>query len=849
MIPVRLELKNFLPYRAPDAIFFEGIHLACLTGANGAGKSSLLDAITWALWGKARGKRDDDLVHLNQSEMSVQLDFEQEGDVYRVLRRRKAGRRGQGSLDLFSIQTNNQLRTINQPSMRQTQAKINDILRLDYDTFVNSAFLQQGKADAFTTKTPAERKRILSDILGLEQWQVYEERVKARLKKVAETIASLKGAITSMEEEIAREPQYQQEEAAALKAHQIAAEALETALALLEEVQDAPANLRNATAQEISSKRRLKNFVDDLTSVDEEIQQRTKAIEQYHKILNLAQQIESGYQNLQGAREADSTLSSKLREMTDLDKRRNQLQTQLAEARSQLEQEKRDYEATMRENQRLQNGSAQDTLAEVQVQIITLEQLEQERETLNDQIVRLREERSAIKQQQKRLTDEGQGLNERIATLEESEGANCPLCGQALDETHREKIVAELTEERDAKRESYKAATVRVHAILEEQNRFQERIDAIAIELVKLPKLRGEIGALQQQAAAAAAAQSRLEEAQAKLQSLLTTLATEDFAHEIRQQLQDVERERHAVGYDRDAHENIQNTLSEYHEYESQHRELEFAQQSLPREQSALDSALERKHKTEKAIAEEKAALEQLKADIEVLTMQNEEHIRRSQEVGIQRTAVQQASNQVSAAQQQLKALADNRKRKKEYEGRLEAAEHEEAVYQELRQAFGKNGIPAMIIEAAIPELEVAANDWLARMTDGRMHLYLSTQREKISGGTMETLDIEIADELGTRAYEMYSGGEAFRINFAIRVALSKMLARRAGAQLRTLFIDEGFGTQDDDGRNKLVEAITAIQDDFDLVLVITHIDELRDAFPVHLIVEKTSGGSMVMIR
>ncbi|MDQ7034610.1 MAG: SbcC/MukB-like Walker B domain-containing protein [Anaerolineae bacterium] len=113
----------------------------------------------------------------------------------------------------------------------------------------------------------------------------------------------------------------------------------------------------------------------------------------------------------------------------------------------------------------------------------------------------------------------------------------------------------------------------------------------------------------------------------------------------------------------------------------------------------------------------------------------------------------------------------------------------------------------------------------------------------------METLDIDIADELGTRPYEMYSGGEAFRINFAIRVALSKMLARRAGAHLRTLFIDEGFGTQDDDGRNKLVEAITAVQSDFDLILVITHIAELQDAFPVHVVVEKTANGSMVMVR
>ena len=144
-----------------------------------------------------------------------------------------------------------------------------------------------------------------------------------------------------------------------------------------------------------------------------------------------------------------------------------------------------------------------------------------------------------------------------------------------------------------------------------------------------------------------------------------------------------------------------------------------------------------------------------------------------------------------------------------------------------------------MIIETAIPELEAEANDLLARMTDGRMTLRFTTQRERVSGGMAETLELDIADELGTRAYELYSGGEAFRINFAIRIALSKLLARRAGAQLRTLFIDEGFGSQDEDGREKLVDAINKIKADFELILVITHIEELRDAFPVHLLVEK----------
>src|SRR5207253_11286742 len=101
-------------------------------------------------------------------------------------------------------------------------------------------------------------------------------------------------------------------------------------------------------------------------------------------------------------------------------------------------------------------------------------------------------------------------------------------------------------------------------------------------------------------------------------------------------------------------------------------------------------------------------------------------------------------------------------------------------------------------------ELEEEANRLLGRMTDNRLALKLETQRLTRAGAVAETLDITISDELGTRPYELYSGGEAFRINFALRVALSRLLARRAGAPLPTLILDEGFGTQDGAGREKI---------------------------------------------
>jgi len=157
--------------------------------------------------------------------------------------------------------------------------------------------------------------------------------------------------------------------------------------------------------------------------------------------------------------------------------------------------------------------------------------------------------------------------------------------------------------------------------------------------------------------------------------------------------------------------------------------------------------------------------------------------------------------------------------------------------------------VQALIIDGVLPEIADEANLLLSQMTGGRMSLAMTTQRETQKKAVVETRDIKVADELGdTRSYEMFSGGEAFRINFALRIALSRLLARRAGAPLPTLIIDEGFGTQDSGGRERLVEAIQAIQDDFRCLLVITHVEELRDAFPVRIEVTKTPAGSTIAV-
>lgn len=849
MLPICLELKNFLPYRTTDPLRFEGIHLACLTGPNGAGKSSLLDAMTWALWGKARARHDEDLVHQGQQDMYVQFDFEQEGIIYRVIRRRTRKQRGSGTLDLFVQDSDHKFNLISEPVMRATQERINQLLRLDYETFCNSAFLQQGKADAFTTRTPKERKQILSDILGLALWEQYETKVKEHLKRLEEQLTVYDLLITRINEELAREPALQAALAEAEQSREEAQAALEDAEKRLEEYEHVPHDLKHAQALLVQEQTNARQLEADMQAAETEITRHEERIATYESVIAAQAEIEAGYQTLQAARETNEALADKLRQLSDFGTRERELDNKLRDAREALEQQATQHRTRIIECERALEGDVSGELAAVQAEIEALRKLETERKDVQERMSALGEERAELEATNRSLRAEMFDLRERLDKLEKVETAVCPLCGQPLDEKHRRELVTQLTADGKTRGDTYRNHEGRAQTIGDEIAASKTRITDIDDELRRLQPLVERAGALQAQTDAAHDAETRLNEERAGLDAVQKLLDEGAYAQDIREQLAALAEERARIGYDEESHDAAREHLKTYREYEQRQTELQIALNSLPEAQSALEAAAARRTRTQQALDEKQGQMSGLETEIAQLTALLDEYRARQTEVSTLRTAANEAYQRFVNAQQELTALEAQRTRKSELQASAEEARYEQGLYNELRVAFGKNGIPAMIIETAIPELESAANDLLRRMTDGRMAVSFSTQREKKTGGVAETLDIQIADELGTRDYEMYSGGEAFRINFAIRVALSQMLARRAGAHLRTLFVDEGFGTQDSDGRDRLVEAITTIQHDFDMILVITHIDELRDHFPVHVVVEKMPGGSRVSVR
>ena len=127
-----------------------------------------------------------------------------------------------------------------------------------------------------------------------------------------------------------------------------------------------------------------------------------------------------------------------------------------------------------------------------------------------------------------------------------------------------------------------------------------------------------------------------------------------------------------------------------------------------------------------------------------------------------------------------------------------------------------------------------------------------NAQRETLSGSATETLDIVVYTDGQEAPIETLSGGERFRADLALRLAIGKMLSRRSGTKTEMLAIDEGFGSQDATGQQAVVEAIASLTSVFDLILVISHVRSVADALGSNgatIVVEKVGGNSTVEVR
>jgi exonuclease SbcC len=312
--------------------------------------------------------------------------------------------------------------------------------------------------------------------------------------------------------------------------------------------------------------------------------------------------------------------------------------------------------------------------------------------------------------------------------------------------------------------------------------------------------------------------------------------------------LADIEKKRRESLYDAKRHQELEHALAQASADDAARAAALEQRNQLERERSALHERWKMLVQERSAIASEATTIEQSALDASIedeLTAAVVQEKERCSDLRKKKDDLTQEQGQLSAALARIESRRVAIKERQKEVAELSQKQHDCSV---LAGAWGKNGIQALLIEQAIPEIEQEANELLGRLSNNQTQIFIESLRDLKRGGARETLDIKISDTSGVRPYEMFSGGEAFRIDFALRIAISKLLCRRAGASLQVLIIDEGFGSQDEEGLARLMQALYAVDDEFAKIIVVSHLPYFKDNFPVHFLVEKGPAGSTVSV-
>ena len=539
MIPVSLRMRNFMPYRGDTPpLSFKSIHTACISGDNGAGKSSIIDAITWALWGKSRAESSDDLIHQGENETQVEFDFTSGGQLYRIIRKhaRPKSKRASGpsSLDLFTASDCGFV-PISGDNKTQTQTIITrDILHMDYETFTNSAYLRQGHADEFTRKEPGKRKEVLANILGLSVYDEYEASAKEKAREAEQAKLLLSASISEHETELSQKPAYEAElKQAEVSSTEIYASVSqkETGLKQLRSEVQALEGVRTQLSQLDAA---IKRHNEDFRREEERLKQSTVHVVEYQKIMDDRTAIESGYQELQKVRNLHDEMNQQARQLSRLSEKKNQYEKARDLAQNDLNTQHKLIENNI---QQLDARAVklpelkleQQKLLPVQRALVSLEaEIESKRKDSLDK----KDELSRLVAGISRLKQDVTDIDEKLGLLSETVGgAHCPLCETDLGNEKLELVESKYACEKQEKLTSIKRTegdsitlSAEAKSLDAEINRLEARQKqenyAFTIQESRITQTIKE----------SAEASSSLEGERQKLAQVEETLATQDYA-------------------------------------------------------------------------------------------------------------------------------------------------------------------------------------------------------------------------------------------------------------------------------------------------------------------------------
>ena len=849
MIPVKLALKNFLSYGEDvPPLDFTQFHVACLSGNNGQGKSALLDALTWAIWGEGRKssqekKADHSLLRIGQKDMQVEFIFDLEGDRYRIIRNYSIAQKSSRSSLEFQIYNpkDDKYISLTGPSIRKTQERITKTLRIDYRTFINSAFILQGRIDEFSRKSARERKEILSEILSLSHYDELANLAKFHLKEVNNIMMTKESRLEYIYQEIANIDSYKQKIKELSDSYEDISQKIKKKEDQLNQLKEDINLLKHKKEQFEELKDRTEQQRQEIGRGQKQIELKKKEIADSKKIISQKEIILSNFINYQKFNTENNELTLKLQKIRKIEEERMLTERKIESGKADLTVEIRNKRDRFRDLQvkAERELKSKTEVLESEKKMREIKFFEEQSEEIRKKGSELNIEINTIKGQIERLEKDHRDNREKLHLLRENPEGECPLCEAKLNAERKKKIETNISREINLnlkeierlKKEEEKLGIPR-EELVKRWREINQKLKDKDIWQQKLSKVRLEYEESKQAAKLIVGLQGEIKEIE-------KIIKEKKYALEEQKRLKALEVQIKNIGYDEEKHLQLNGKIEELCNAPLEKAKLEEAEKKIDSLRDILSELKENYQQKELNWKDLEKKKEKIKIELKDLPLWKEKLIQEEQFLKQNQILKDKILEERGGYQSKFEQCLKLEEEKKEIKKELEESRKEQDIYEKLIVAFGKNGIQALIIENVLPEIEEEANNLLAKLTNNSTQITIESLRDLKSGKIKETLDLKISDELGLRDYELYSGGESFRIDFSLRIALSKLLTRRAGTKLRTLVMDEGFGTQDEEGLDNLVQAIQSISDDFDKILVITHLESLKDAFPVRIEVTK----------